>query len=476
MNDELKAQTKKGFLWSAIQRFSTQGLSFIITILVARQLTPKDYGIIGMLGIFIAVSSVFVDSGFTSALIRKQDRTQKDISTVFYFNILIGLIAYLVIFCIAPFVAVFYDMPLLTNVLRIYGLTIIINSFCAVQMTLFNINLDFKTQTKISLISIIISGSVAYVCARKGLTYWALVIQSLIASFITTTMYWALSRWRPILTFSKKSFDEMFSFGSKLLIQGLIDNTYNNIYPIVIGKVFSPSVLGNYSRAESYGNFPSVSLTGILQRVTYPVLCKLQDNEQDLANAYRKFLRLSAFIIFPLMTGLAALSKPFVLLTIGEKWSFCAYLLQILCFSIMWYPIHAINLNLLQVKGRTDLSLKLEIIKKVIGFSVLFISVPLGIVAMCFFRICTSFICLAINTYYTGILIKLGFIKQMHDLLPIIFISITMFMIVLYSIQLFSDSWLQIIFGGGFGTFYYIIMSYILNKKDLISILAIIKK
>ena len=290
MDAELKEQAKKGLIWSAVQRFSSQGAQFVFTIIIARQLTPEDYGVVGMLGIFLAVATVFVDGGFTNALIRKQDRTQADLSTVFYFNIVIGLLAYLVIFAIAPFVADFYDMPMLTDVLRVFGLTIIINSFCAIQMTLFNINIDFKTQTTISLISIFVSGIVALCCAFAGMTYWTLVIQALTSSIVSTSLYWVMSNWRPILVFSKQSFHEMFSFGSKLLIQGLINSIYSNIYPIIIGKLFAASTLGNYTRAQSFANFPSVAMTGIMQRVTYPVLCRMQDNEHELAYTYRKFL------------------------------------------------------------------------------------------------------------------------------------------------------------------------------------------
>lgn len=476
MNEGLRQKTRRGIFWSAIQRFSTQGLQFLITLFMARLLTPQDYGVIGMLGIFFAISSVFVDCGFTSALIHKQNRSQEDLSTVFYFNIIIGLIAYLIIYTIAPLVADFYKMHILTNVLRIMGIVIIINSFCAIQMTLLIINIDFKTQTKISIFAIIISGTIGITLAFYGYTYWALVIQAIISASITTLLYWYYSKWRPSLIFSIKSFTGLFSFGSKLLVQGLIDNTYNSIYPIVIGKFFSASTLGNYSRAESYANFPSVSMTGVMQKVTYPVLCQMQENEIELAHAYRKFLRISAFVIFPLMAGLSALSYQFVVIVIGHQWEFCSTLLQILCFSIMWYPIHAINLNLLQVKGRTDLSLKLEIIKKIIGIIVICISVPLGIVAMCYFRIATSLICLLINTYYTGKLINLGFIKQMRDLAPTLLISISMFTFIIAINSLFDNLWAQLGTGFLIGSLYYFTLSFFFNKNDLKTVISFIKK
>ena len=280
MDSELRHQTKKGIIWSAIQRFSTQGIQFLTTLIMARMLTPSEYGTIGMLGIFLAVSSVFVDSGFINALTRKQDRTHADTCTVFYFNITISFVFYILLFLIAPLVARFYNMPELSPVLRVMGLTLIINSFAAVQATLLTIHLDFKNQTRIAIIALILSAIIGIALAYNGYSYWSLVVQSISFSTFNTFLFWYYSKWRPTLIFSKDSFKEMFNFGSKLLASSLIDSIYNNIYSLVIGKVFNASALGNYSRAESYANFPSISLTGVIQRVTYPVLCTMQDEQE----------------------------------------------------------------------------------------------------------------------------------------------------------------------------------------------------
>lgn len=465
MDEQLKKETKKGVIWSAAQRFSTQGLQFVITLFMARLLTPEDYGIIGMLGIFLAVSSVFVDSGFISALTRKQDRTQADICTVFYFNITIALLFYLILFICAPLAAQFYNLPILSPVLRVMGLIIIINSFGAVQATLLTIKLDFKTQARVAIISISLSGIIGIICAYFGLTYWALVIQGIISSSISTLLFWFYSSWRPNVIFSRRSFKEMFSFGSKLLASALIDSIYNNIYAMIIGKLFSAGTLGHYSRAESYANFPSISITGIMQRVTYPVLCTMQNNNQELAHTYRKFLSLSAFIIFPMMAGLSALAHPFVVIIIGHQWEFCSVLLQILCFALMWYPIHAINLNLLQVKGRTDLSLRLEIIKKIVGVIILCSFIPFGIVALCYSRILSSVLCLIINTYYTGKMINVGFIRQMKDFAPTLIISIMMWGIIMAVNSFTVNLYLQISMGIIIGILFYSLFSFIFNRE-----------
>ena len=475
MEESLKRQTVNGVIWSAVQRFSTQGIQFVTTIIMARMLTPADYGTIGMLDIFIAILSVFVDSGFINALTRKQDRTHTDICTVFFFNIGISLLAYCILFFIAPFVASFYLMPELCLILRILGVIVIIDSFAAVQMTLMIINLNFKIQTRISIISLIISGVIGIMLAYQNFTYWALVIQSLLYGIISTTLFWYYSTWRPSIIFSKQSFKEMFSFGSKILATSLLNTIYGNLYSLVIGKVFSASTLGNYSRANSYANFPSSNLTSILQRVTYPVLCKLQDDKEFLSVAYRKLIRTSAFIIFPLMLGLSALANPFILIILGAKWSLCAIMLQIICFALMWYPIHALNVNLLLVKGRSDLLLRTEIIKKIIGIIVLCISVPLGIIALCYSGIVASIICLVINTYYTGKLINVGFTRQMIDVSISFIISISMWGLIIFINSYIQNIILQMMMGIIVGAIFYILVSYLFNKKELENVLSLIR-
>lgn len=476
MDSELRQQTKKGIIWSAIQRFSTQGIQFLTTLVMARMLTPAEYGTIGMLSIFLAVSSVFIDSGFVNALTRKQDRTHADICTVFYFNITISFIAYWVLFIVAPFIAAFYNMVELELVLRILGLSLILNSFYAVQATLLTINLDFKVQARINVIALIISAIIGIVMAYNDFSYWALVAQTLVSCSISALLFWHHSKWRPTLMFSTKSFKNMFRFGSKLLASSLLDSIYCNLYSIVIGKVFSASALGNYSRAESYANFPSISITGIMQRVTYPVLCRLQGDDHELANTYRSFIKISAFIIFPMMMLLSAFAYPFIIIIIGKQWEFSATMLQILCFSLMWYPIQAINLSLLLVKGRSDLSLRLEIIKKIMGVTLLCIAIPMGIIALCYSRIVMSLLSLVVNTYYTGKLINHGFFNQLIDLLPTILISFGMWGIIMFTNTFYSNLFTQVIIGAPVGIVFYVIASLIFNKKEFNSFLYLFKK
>lgn len=476
MPESLKHKTLRGTLWSSIERFSVQAVSFIVIIIMARILTPDDYGLVGMLTIFIAISQSLVDSGFSNALIRKQDRDETDNSTVFYFNIAVGIILYLILFFSAPLIAKFYKEPLLIPITRVISLSVLINSFVVVQRAILTSSIDFKTQAKASLIAAIISGCVGIWMAYNGYGVWSIVCYQLVNLTVNALLLWILSKWRPRWLYSWKSFRELFGFGSKLALSGVIDTIYNNIYLIVIGKVFSASDLGYYTRASQFAQFPSANFTGIISRVTYPILCTLQGDITRLRDVYRRFLRLSAFIVFPLMIGLAAVARPLLLLLLGEKWAFSIILLQIICFSMMWYPIHAINLNLLQVQGRSDLFLKLEIIKKIIGVSILCITVPMGLIAMCVGAIISSILCLSVNTHYTGKLIHVGFLLQIRDLLPTLLYSLTMGILVFLIVNLLPGLWLQLAVGTIVGIIYFLLITKLTHSQDLKELIAFIKE
>ena len=472
----LKEKTVKGVFWSSIDRFSSQGIQFIFSILIARMLLPSDYGVIAMLGIFLAVSQSFIDSGFGTALVQKIDRTETDFSTVFYFNILVACFFYGLLWIISPYIASFYDIPLLESVTKAVALTLIFNALGGIQNAKLTIAIDFKTRAKISLMCTISTGIIGLIMAYKGYGVWALVTQNIANSILNATLLWLFVRWIPQRTFSMQSFRQLFGFGSKLLASGLLDTIYNNIYPLVIGKFFSASTLGVYSRASSLAQYPSSNLTSVLQSVTFPVLSSIQNDEERLGNAYRRLLRMSVFIIFPLMIGLSAVADPFIRLMLTDKWEGAIYLLQIVCFSMMWYPVHAINLNLLQVKGRSDYFLKLEIIKKIIGVSMLCITVPIGIVAMCYGSICTSIICLGVNTHYTWKLIGYGFKRQMREMLPTLLHALVMGAIAWTAVQLLPTIESQLIGGILSGATYYIIGAWLLKFKELQEVVSLIKR
>lgn len=415
----IKQKTTNGLKWSAIERIVTQAIQLIVMLILGRILGPEAFGLVGMLGIFIAISQTFVDSGFSSALIRKQDRSEADYATTFYFNIGVSLSCYILLFVCSPYIANFYHQPELINLTRILGIVILVNSFAIVQRTRLTVVMDFKTQAKASLFSVSCSTIIAFILAYYNFGVWALVGQTLSSAIFNVILLNVLEPWLPKCGFSKSSFKALFGFGSKLLVSGLLDTIYNNIYQVIIGKLFNPSQLGLFYQAKSLSSMPAMTLTGIIQRVTYPMMSHIQSDKQELDKAYLLTLRLAAVVIFPIILGLGFVAKPLLTVLLGQEWQSAAELVTILCIGYMLYPVHAINLNLLQVKGRSDLFLKLEIIKKIITTIVLVITVPFGIKAICIGIVIQSYIALLINTYYTGKLSSLTMLKQFKALISI---------------------------------------------------------
>lgn len=476
MSENLKKDTTKGVFWSLIERFGTQGVQFLVMLVMARLLSPNDYGVVGLLVVFVSIAQAFVDGGFSQALIRKKDRTEIDNSTVFYFNIVVSVVIYLIFYLFAPYVSVFYNMPTLTPFMRVICLSIIINAFGVVQRALFNANIDFKAQAKASLIAIVISGAIGISLALRGFGPWALVWQQLSNLIVNTLFLWIYSEWRPLLAYSWKSFNELFSFGSKLLATSLLNAIYNNIQTIVIGKLYSAKSLGLYSRAAHFADLPSQQFTSVFMRVTFPVLCKVQDDMERLTSVYRRMLRVSAYIVFPLLIGMAAVAHPMIEVFIGKQWIECAYMLQIICFAEMWYPIHAINLDILQVSGRSDLFLKIEIYKKIVSLSLLALSAPFGIIAMCYSNLLSSLICLYINTYYSSKILGISLLSQLKDLFPTITLAIVMFAIVQIIIFFIPNVFVQLIAGIIVGVVVYVSLSYILRFQEFKELISLRKK
>lgn len=423
----LKRQAFHSILWKIFETGGIQFIQFAISVVLARLVMPDQFSAIAMLSIFLAVAETFVNSGFSSALIRKSDRTQADCCTVFYFNIAVATISYIILFFIAPFVADFYNIPELTILLRVISLTIIISSFGAIHRTLFTAQMNFKTLALFNMGALLISGFIGIYLAYKGFQVWALVMQSLVGSALGTIFAWYKSPWRPSLMFSKQSFKEFFGFGSKLLASGLLSTIYSNIYGVVIGKFFARADLAFYNRAQSLTTMTASTPTTVLQSVTYPTLCKIQDNDDRLREGYRNMIKVSSFVIFPLCLGIGAVSYPLINVLYTDVWIYAATLLQIIVFAGMWYPIHAINLNLLVVKGRSDLFFRLELIKKGVGIIILIITLPIGLEAMCYGSIVSSIISLIINTYYTNKFIGMSIVRQLKDIFPSLILSVAMF-------------------------------------------------
>jgi teichuronic acid exporter len=414
----LKQKTIAGLFWSFIDSVAGQGIQFLVGIILARILAPKEFGLIGMITIFITISQSFIDSGFNQALIRKQDCSKVDYSTVFYFNIIVGLFFYFLLFFIAGPISRFYHEPLLKGLIRVLGLSLIINSFTIIQSVILTKRIDFKLQAKISVIASFTSGTISVYMAYKGMGVWSLVALTLIKYFINSFLLWLWNNWRPIWAFSKSSFNELFGFGSKLLISGLLNTIYNNIYYLIIGKFYSAQNLGYYTRADQFRMLPAQNLQSIIARVSYPVLSTIQDDVVQLKAAYRKIIKSTMLITFVLMIGMAAIAKPMIYVLIGSKWEPSTIYLQMLCFVGVFYPLNALNLNMLQVQGRSDLFLRLEIIKKCLAIPIIVIGVLWGIKIMIIGMIINSFIAYYLNSYWSGRFINYSMKQQVNDILP----------------------------------------------------------
>ena len=420
----LKQKTITGIFWSFIENFSGQGFNFIFGIILARLLTPKEFGLIGIVTIFIGISITFTNSGFGSALIRKKQCTETDYSTVFYYNLAIGILFFLILFFSAPFISQFFNEPQLKELVQILGFLIIIDAFTIIQRTILVKRIDFKLQTKISIVSYIFSGITGIIFAFWGFGVWSLVIKQISQQTINAILLWLFNRWRPKLLFSRNSFIELFSFGYKLLFSSLINNVYGNIYYLIIGKYFSAQDLGFYTRSKQFSDFFPTNIEGVISRVTFPVLSQIQEDKLKLKEGYKKIIKSIMLISFVFMIGMSAIAEPMIITLIGEKWRTSIIYLQMLCFVGMLYPLQSINLSMLEVFGRSDLFLKIEIIKKVLSIPIIIIGILYGIKIMIVGIMVNSLIAYYINSYWSGKYINYSIKEQISDLTPIFFLAL----------------------------------------------------
>jgi len=439
-------------MWSAVDSFSNQGMNFIVSIIIARVVAPREFGLIGMTLFFIAISQSFIESGFSSALIRKNNATQSDYSTVFYFNLAMGLLFYALLFFSAGLIGEFFKEPMLKPIIRILGLNLIIRSLTIIQSATLVKRVDFKLQAKITVIAAILSGIVGITLAYSGYGVWSLVLRALTMSFFISLLLWSWNRWRPSWLFSLASFRELFGFGSKILLSGLIDTVYRNIYLVVIGKFFSATDLGYFTRAQAFKDLPSQQITNVVSRVTYPVLSEIRDNPVQLKGAFKRSLTSTTFLSFIVLAGVAAVAEPMIITFIGEPWRPAIIYLQMLCFTGMLLPLQSLNLNMLHVQGRSDLFLRFEIIKKLLAVPVIIFGILYGIEILIAGMMAVSVINYYIDSYYSGQLANYPMREQVKDVLPAFLLSIFMAAVVFISGLLMPFSYplklfLQIIIG-----------------------------
>lgn len=422
--ESVRQATLKSAKWAAIEKFSVQGVRFLLGIIMARMLTPDDYGVISMITIFIIISETFVDSGFSLALVRQKDTDEKDFSTVFYFNLIIGIVFYALLYFTAPFIASFFKTDIITPVLRVISITVIINSLMSVYVAKMTIDLDFKAISLRTLLSSVLSGIIGVTLAYLDFGVWALVYQSIAASVINLVFIFFYCKWLPAPVFSKESFHRLFRFGRNILFVNIINRIYSNMTSIVIGRFFSSKALGYYDRGLSLAAFPVCNINGIFDKITLPILAKIQDDNLRLINVYRKYISLSSFVIFFGCCLLVSQAKPTIILLFTDKWADAIIYLQIYSFAVMFDHICSINLTLLQVKGRSDLFLRLELIKKSISIIILFASIPFGVIGICVSRVIYTQIAIFFNTYYTGKYFGIGYLKQFSDYMPYLIFAI----------------------------------------------------
>ncbi len=414
----LKDKTVKGVAWSGVDNVARYVVTFVVSIVLARLLSPEDYGLIGIISIFTTVCTVLIDGGFGDALIRKKDVTEDDYNTAFIANLGMSLFLYTIIFLCSPLIAQFFGREELVSLTRVSSLSLIIGALSLVQLKRLTKQIDFKTQTKVTVLASVISGVIGIVMALLGCGVWSLVAQGLVSQGLRTILLWYYNHWIPKLRFSTTSFKGLFGFGWKVMVNDTLDSIWKELYQVVVGKFYSPGTLGHYTRAKSFSQLFSSNLTNIVQRVSFPVLSNIQDEKSRMVEAYRRIIKTTMFITAVGMFFLGSISVPLLYCLIGPKWHEAATYLPLICIAASLYPLHAINCNMLIVQGRSDLLLGLGVVKKIVSMGPLLVGAFIGIMPMLYVNLFTGPIIFFINSFYSGRLIDYNSWRQLKDIAP----------------------------------------------------------
>lgn len=460
------SKVTKGFFWSAIERFSIQGISLILSIIIARIVSPDAYGLIVMIQVFLSFSQLFIDSGFANALIQKKDRNEIDYCTVFIFNFIVALSLYFLLFFTAPLIAGFYNEPRLISITRVISLNLIFSSLSIVQKTRLTINLDFKTQTKAGLIAVIISGTIGIICAYSGLEVWALVIQGIINQFMISLALMFFSRWRPRLVFSYSSFKRLFSFGSKLMLSNVLTSIIININSLAIGKKYTAADLAYYNRGFSLSQFPSVNISDVLNRIIYPVLTEKQNNIKELKESYLQYLHLSHYIVLPLMGLMAVLAKPLIIVVLTPKWLDAVPYLQIFCINFMLYPIMQQASNPVAAIGHSGILLKYQFVKRGVSLAILLYTLSISIKAICWGMVVGSIFEALVDIIICRKEIGLGIREHLKSQLDVIFSVLIVCTVTFLIAGIIEVPIIKLIVGGGVGVLLYIGLTFLFNMNE----------
>jgi O-antigen/teichoic acid export membrane protein len=476
----LKQKALSGIFWTLIQQFSSQGISFIVTIILARLLLPEQFGLIAILNVFVNIGSILMDGGMGQSLIRTENPDIEDYSTVFYFNLIVSFIIYSVVYILSPFIAEFYNQPELEYITKWYCIIFITNAFSSIHYTRLTKNMEFKKELTITIPSLILSSTVGVLMAYNGFGIWSLVVSSILQSTTVGIQLWFRSDWKPIFKFNKEKFYFHFKYGYKLTLSGILDAFFNNIYVLIIGKYFAAIQVGFFNRADSLKQLPVNNISSVLNKITFPLFAKIQDDNERLKEMNKKIMQMVLYFVAPTLLIMAALGEPLFRLLFTDKWLPAVPYFQILCWGGILYPIHAYNLNILKVKGRSDLFLRLEIFKKVIVIITIISSISFGIIGLLYGTIITSIIAFFINTYYTGKLINYSSFKQLKDLTPILIVAaltggLVYSLDVLLLNKILNDIF-RLIVGSIFGIIIFYLLSILLRLDSLNELKLIIKK
>lgn len=475
----LKKKAAKSLVWTFTQQFGNQLIGFIISLLLARILLPEEFGLIGMIAVVVAIGNALLDGGLTKSLIRDKECDQEDYSTVFYFHIVSSLVVYALVFVSAPLIADFYERTILINIIRVYSLSLVITSFSAVQLARLTKIMDFKTQAIIAIPAAIIGGVVGIFLAYKDYGVWSLVWSSIITSAINSIQVWIYSGWSPDFIFSRVKFKKHFNYGYKLTLSDLLNRVFNNLFLIVIGKYFSAAQVGFYTRAETMKQLPVNNISNALNKVSFPLLVSIKDDELRLKRVYKKLMLMVVFVVTPFLIFLAVLAEPTFRFLFTEKWLPAVPYFQILCITGILFPLHSYNLTILNIKGRSDLFLKLEALKKILIVIIIVFAVPFGILALLYGQVIVSLLAFFINAHYTKKFIDYSGWQQITDIFPIIitagFSGVIVFITDKYGLSNELDI-VRITLGGVTGSVAYFGFAFIFRFESLSELYKLILK
>ena len=467
MEVALKNKMLFGLVWSMIQRFGVMLISFVANLILARILTPEDYGTIGMLLIFISISNTFIDGGFGTALVQKKEPTQEDYSTIFYWNIIVSTILTCVLYIVSPYISLFYKLPLLTNILRVMGIVLIINAFSVIQTNILQKKLQFKKLAIINILANTIASVVAIIMAYSDFGVWSLVFRTIVNAGIISLVLWITTKWKPILVFSWKSFKYLGKFGGMILLSNLVETVYTEFQSLVIGRVFSAKSLGYYTQAKRLEEIPTLGISSAINQSSFPIYAKYQDDKSTLMMLVRKYVQVLSFLVIPIYTILILIAEPIINILFTEKWSASVEMFQILCFIGMIYPLNTINTNVIKSLGKGKLYFNLQFFKRLFGIIVIVYFSYYGLQSMLWASVFVAYVIFIVNAFFSDRLVGYKFIAQIKDvIMP--FLLCLVLLCIMYPLNGFLNNYFLIVLVQVvcFSFLYYLILR--LFKIDII--------